>query len=190
VADHVVGLVTLFHPDRFLGCSATALRDYPYAIRYRAERIKRVREAKVPSKIQYLDDHAVIGNGVEAREYHDTVVDGSSIVEFLLDPRLLRIPDEQPGRPKWRMEFRRQWPADDPPLTRATLATLHSTLSQSQLRIRGIWVNPSIDSNWPNANWVNLVFGPCSQEAASRFRIVNLELRRDPVHQVVIALPD
>jgi hypothetical protein len=189
MVDYTVGLVTIFHPNQFLGCSSAALGSYPHAVRYRSERTKRVEQAGVPFQMQYLEDHLVISNGKEIMSCRDTIVDGSVLVGYLGDPRLVRIPDEKPPRPKWRLEFWMHWPEDDPPLQVGTRTALRTAIGQSRMRVRGVWVNPRIDVRWPDEEWVNLVVGPCSAQASQQFLPTSFTLHHNMSGKAIISLP-
>lgn len=126
--------------------------------------------------VQILDDgRSMKGLGTEVRELRDSRLEGPSPVKYLADPRLIHIPDEGPGRAKWRLEFRRGWRRDDRPLPPEIALWKSDKLGSSDLGIRGLWINPTIVDEWPTAEWANLVIGRCTAAAAARFPKAPLE---------------
>lgn len=177
--SHRLGLVTIFHPNVFLGCDAPELRDLPHATRMRAVRTGNVERAGLPISVQYIGKRSVMGNGKEVIAHRDTWISGDRIVGFLAEPRLICIPDEQSRRPRWRLEFRRNWPEEDPPLGQAPRDLLFSAIASSWMTVKGLWINPNIDPTRDNPEWVNLVLAPCSTEALPSLRKSSLVLARD-----------
>lgn len=184
----IISLVTIFHPYRYLGCESSQLQQLPHVTEYRRDRRRKVTDAGAPYEMQYMDDHVVPGNGRQLDSYLGTWVSGATILPVLRLPRLVRIPDEPQPLRKWRMECRRRWPDDSPLLSEGTLLQLRKRLSENCLRVKGVWINPTVGVDAPFSHSVNIVLGPCTADEANRLRPTTFTFVDAPEGRVEVVL--
>lgn len=156
----VLGLVTLFHPERFLpGVDALPRREKSrQAMTAELHELKSA--GRVALQYQVRDKTVVVDSGTEVRRFRNTMLAGTQILPFLAEPRVIRIPDESPRRARRKIEFRMNWPDDEGILEPDHRRVLRDSVGESQLKVRGFWINPSTGGGSTETEWANLVLGP------------------------------
>jgi hypothetical protein len=161
----IVGLVTLFHPKNYTEKAGLLQpQSLPHIIRYRADMNRRQdelkKEGKVKFRYRYKGRHVYTDTGEEARRFGGKWILGETLAPFLAEPRIIFTPDRPDPEAKWKLEFRKNWPDALGALRDDYRTRLLGVIADSKLIINGLWINPTVDDNLPNPEWVNLVLGP------------------------------
>ena len=185
----IIGLVTVWHPEFFLGCRTSNLLSKPHYIRLRAKsderREKQRNQDGFEVRQQIMDDGTVReGHGTAVKRYRNTSIRGEQLLPFIEgvppelrpEPLLIYVKDEETGKSRWKCELRcmSDWRIQFQDLYPDGLESLPetmrleskdsdvfwATLRASTLRICGLWVNPTSEVGVPNNRCLNLVLGP------------------------------
>ncbi|MCE9553063.1 MAG: hypothetical protein K8T91_06750 [Planctomycetes bacterium] len=196
---HVLRLVTLFHPEHYLGCKSVELISNPHHVRPRKKSHERRKVQNVkygfPIKSQIMDDGTEReGSGDAVERYRDKSIRGALLDAFVNGMYgalavLIYVPDEI-RKAKWRCELRTledwriqlqdQYPEgfDSLPetvrLRDEDFNILWKNVRESSLRVCGFWVNPSHSLNFPGGKDINIVLGPIKgrQLSPATFRAI------------------
>jgi hypothetical protein len=160
---HVVGLVTLFHPDIYL----SNVHKLPHIDRTRAAMTSKLHELEKAGKVRLHPDYRdapFVDSGSQIRPFKNRLVRGSEYANLLAEPRIIHTPDEPNPKAKWKVEFRREWPDETGRMDETVVGRLTHAIRSSSQVIVGLWVNPTVSvEKFSEPYWVNLVVSAVKQ---------------------------
>ena len=196
-------LVTVWHPDHFLQCSSADLESKPHFVRTRelsnrrrVEQAESFRKRGIHLRTQVLSSgNITAGFGKEVKEAKRSSMHGSELKKFQLQTRrpvpvLVRVPDEEAPRAKWKIELRTldDWQHNlrevfptgfleipsEVALPPNEQAIFWLGITESSLHVNGLWINPTGYPHFPRDFGANLVLGPrpAQPQKSTRVRLV------------------
>lgn len=154
---HVVGLVTLFHPEIYL----SNVHTLTHLERSRRAMTDRLRALEAAGKVALHPDYRdapFVDSGKQVRALKGRLARGSQYAALLAEPRIIHTPDERNPKAKWKIEFRSGWPDETGQLEASVIESLVRAIESSSQIIVGLWLNPTVSrEKFSEPYWVNLV---------------------------------
>lgn len=140
-------MITLWHPERFIGCTVQDLASYPSLRRDRAELEERRKslaaELGQPISLRPLHDRIIANTGKPTNRLRYTWLEATSVLP-LIETFAVRLVDtsETGSQARWRCEFRMSWGEQGAELPKEAIERLHQGVARAgRLSIRQLWRN-------------------------------------------------